>query len=262
MSFRSILFTLGIYFSISNSSHGQADYLSECYSENATNPIARAYVLYKKRVWREIYLDEKQNRPCFIRGKEISKVIIDAVRKEALIPYKNDGLLEVMPISEFLKNLLIPGETDPLKATDHEFFPGEVSTLSLVENVIFNKITSKKEYDIESIQLIVPGSKNHPTYLDHPIATFKYKDLLAYFSTLPFEEVCWYNMSNTAETLTWMDAFSLRLFGSKIVKTENLDDANLDELYQNASPDGEALDLSQKVATKIDLEYECFLSEY
>ncbi|WP_339044649.1 gliding motility protein GldN [Cardinium endosymbiont of Tipula unca] len=263
MSVRSILFTLGICFSIAvYPSYGQADLLSECYSENATNPIARAYILYKKRVWREIYLDEKQNRPCFIRGKEISKVIIDGVKKGVITPYKNDQLVEVMPMSEFLKNLLIAGEEDPSKATDHEFFPSEISTLSLVENVIFNKITSKKEYDIESIQLIIPGSKNPPTHLDHPIATFKYKDLLAYFSTLPFEAVCWYNMSNTAETLTWMDAFSLRLFGSKIVKIENLDDANLDELYQNINSDGEGVDLSQKIATKIDLEYEYFLSDY
>ncbi|TDG95751.1 gliding motility protein GldN [Cardinium endosymbiont of Culicoides punctatus] len=281
MSLRNLLFILSICLSFSfDASYGAEDELSnkeesvlpnggedallESYSKNATSAIPRAYVLYKKKVWREIYLDEKQNRPCFMRDKEISKVIIDGVKKGLLVPYKDDKLVEVMPMSAFLKNLLMDESEDASQdTTGHEFYGHDISTLCLVENVIFNKISSKKEYDIESIQLIVPSKKNYPFFqLDRPIATFKYKDLLAYFNKLPLEEVCWCNPSNTAETLTWMDAFSLRLFGGKIIKIETLDDANLDALYQDSYTKEIGPDASQKIAEKIDVEFEYLLYEY
>ncbi|WP_223245688.1 hypothetical protein [Cardinium endosymbiont of Bemisia tabaci] len=55
------------------------------------------------------------------------------------------------------------------------------------------------------------------------MATFKYKDVVAYFNTLPFESVCWYNRSNAAENLNWIDAFALRLFSSTVVKVDEGD---------------------------------------
>ncbi|MGI2298362.1 hypothetical protein ACRRVB_00845 [Candidatus Cardinium hertigii] len=53
--------------------------------------------------------------------------------------------------------------------------------------------------------------------------TFKYKDVVAYFNTLPFESVCWYNRSNAAENLNWIDAFTLILFDSTILKVDYSD---------------------------------------
>jgi len=120
----------------------------------------------------------------------------------------------MMDKKQFLKNLQI-------ESGNTEFYPIEMSLLRLVEHILFDKVTARQVYDIESIQLIVPG-KNHP-YLDHTIATFKYKDVVAYFSTLPFESVCWYNRSNTAENLSWIDTFTLRLFASTIVKVDDQD---------------------------------------
>lgn len=241
-------------------SYGRTDHLSQSYSPHATRPLARAYVLYARKVWRDIYLNEKQNGPCFMRGKEISKVIVDGVKNRLLLPYQDDTLTEVMSQPQFLKNLQIAGEE--AQSTPHEFFPREMSTLRLVEHVLFNKITARQEYDIESIQLIVPGSNNPPTYLDHTIATFKYKDVIDYFNKLPFESVCWYNTANAAENLTWIDAFALRLFASRIVKVGNLDDATVDELYEKKPGDRNGLIASQRLAVEIDVELEEFLSEY
>lgn len=253
---------LSVYASITCPSYGHTNPLAQNYHTHAMKPIARAYVLYARKVWREIYLDEKQNRPCFIRGKEISKAIINGVKNHLLTPYKDDTLMEIMPEHQFLKNLQLPEEDPSAQTTAHTFLPSQVSTLSLVEHLIFNKITAKQEYDIESIQLIVPGKKNPPTYLDHTIATFKYKDLVAYFNQLPFEDICWYNTTNTAESLTWVDAFTLRLFGSRIVKVQNLDDASVDELYEKVPGDGGGLIASQNLAVEIDIELKQFLSEY
>lgn len=257
MFLKKLFLPLFIWSSSIISSFGRTDHLSQSYSPHATRPLARAYVLYARKVWREIYLNEKQNSPYSMRGKEISKVIVDGAKNGLLVPYKNDTLEEIMPQAQFLKNLQIPGEDTP--NTAHEFFPNEISTLRLVEHVIFNKITARQEYDIESIQLIVPGRNNPPTYLDHTIATFKYKDLIDYFNKLPFELVCWYNTANAAENLTWVDAFALRRFGSRIVKVDNVDDATVDE---QTPGDSNGLIASQKLAEKIDIELDTFLSDY
>ncbi len=261
MSLRNYFLLLFISLSPTAASYGRTDHLSESYSPHATRPLARAYVLYARKVWREIYLDEKKNAPCFMPGKEISKVIVDGAKNKLLLPYTDDTLTEIMSEAQFVKNLQISAE-DGSANTAHEFFPKQISTLRLAEHVIFNKITARQEYDIESIQLIVPGKNNPPTYLDRTIATFKYKDVIDYFNKLPFESVCWYNTANAAEHLTWIDAFSLRLFGSRIVKVANLDDATVNELYEKQPGDPNGLMASQKLAVEIDVEFEEFLSDY
>ncbi|TSJ81461.1 MAG: gliding motility protein GldN [Candidatus Cardinium sp.] len=262
MSLNKPFFILLIGLSSATPSFGRTDHLSESYSPHATRPIARAYILYAKKVWRDIYLNEKKNGPCFMRGKEISKVIVDGVKNGLLVPYTDDTLTEIMPQPQFLKNLQIPGEDPSSSTLIHEFFPKEISILRLAEHVIFNKVTARQEYDIESIQLIVPGRNNPPTYLDHTIATFKYKDLIDYFNKLPFESICWYNTANAAESLTWIDAFALRLFGSRIIKVGNVDDATVDELYEKKPGDPGGLMASQRLAIEIDVDIEGDFSEH
>ncbi|WP_342265625.1 gliding motility protein GldN [Cardinium endosymbiont of Philonthus spinipes] len=260
MSLQKYLLLLYIGLTATPPCYGRTDHLSQSYSPHATRPLARAYILYARKVWREIYLNEKQNSPCFMRGKEISKIIIDGVKNGVLVPYTDDTLEAVMPQAQFLKSLQLSGEEG--QTTPHEFFPREIATLRLVEHIIFNKITARQEYDIEAIQLIVPGRNNPPTHLDHTIATFKYKDVIDYFNKLPFESICWYNAANPAENLTWIDAFTLRLFGSRIVKVGNTEDATIDELYEEKPGDGKGLIASQKLAEELDVDMEGFLSEY
>ncbi|WP_419241751.1 gliding motility protein GldN [Cardinium endosymbiont of Nabis limbatus] len=262
MSLKKRFFILWTWLSAIAPSYGRTDHLSQSYSPHGARPIARAYILYAKKVWRDIYLNEKQNGPCFMRGKEISKVIVEGVKNELLVPYVDETLAEIMPQAAFLKNLQISGEDASASNTVHEFFPREIAILRLVEHVIFNKITARQEYDIESIQLIVPGKNNPPTYLDHTIATFKYKDVIDYFNKLPFESVYWYNTANAAENLTWIDAFALRLFGSRIIKVDNIDDATVDELYGHTPGDGNGLIASQQLAIEIDINKEYDLFEY
>lgn len=183
MSIHNYLFVLLLFFSSTHLSYGH--YLSKSYNPHSIRPIDRAYVLYAKKVFRDILLSVEQNSPCFIPGKEISKVLVDGVKSGLLLPYQDDTLTTVMDKKQFLKNLQIESGNSALQST--EFYPSEMSLLRLVEHILFDKITARQVYDIESIQLIIPGKNHPPTYLDHTIATFKYKDIVAYFSTLPFE---------------------------------------------------------------------------
>lgn len=64
--------------------------------------------VYKVRVWREMFLREKQNKGFFARGNEVTGIIIQAVKSgEIARVYKNDSLSEksVYTKDEFLQNM-------------------------------------------------------------------------------------------------------------------------------------------------------------
>jgi hypothetical protein len=89
-----------------------ADFSAVMAQENR-NPNSRYdihpdYMMYKRKVWRRMDLREKQNKPFFAAGNEITRILINAVKDGRLYPYKNDSLKERMSKEEFLENLLTP----------------------------------------------------------------------------------------------------------------------------------------------------------
>ena len=105
-----------------------------------------------------------------------------------------------------------------------------MNILRLVEDVIFDKRRSRLYYDIQAIQIIVPGSKT-TTQVDEELGWFKYKDLERVFRNHPKKAV-WFNRLNTAQNKNFADAFLLRLFHGTIRKIENPDDETIFEIYQ------------------------------
>jgi len=61
--------------------------------------------MFRKTIWRAIDLREKQNRPMFSDGHEISRVIIDAVRRGELKHYKHDSLTSTFSPKEMASNM-------------------------------------------------------------------------------------------------------------------------------------------------------------
>jgi gliding motility associated protien GldN len=61
--------------------------------------------MFRKTIWRAIDLREKQNRPMFSDGKEISRVIIDAVNRGELQAYKNDSVTSTFSPKEMTENM-------------------------------------------------------------------------------------------------------------------------------------------------------------
>jgi len=79
-------------------------------NDNSVRPIPKYEQLYKKRVWRRMDLKEQQNKPFFAFNNEITKILIQEVKKGTLQPYVNDDSLKnKMPMEDFLKKLKIPG---------------------------------------------------------------------------------------------------------------------------------------------------------
>ena len=246
------------------------------YNKNSIDPIPEPHILFRRRIWREMYLKEKQNKPFFAREKEITKHVIDGVRQGVLVPYTDDSLTTEMTREQFFENLRLPQEaglsaeekalgftddagwgeekaSETLAAPEEEYFlPTEVTTLELMEDVIFDKVRSRLIHDIQTIKLVIPADK-FPTGLRKVVGTFKYKDLAAYFDNKPKEAV-WVNVRNNAGNIKLTEAFELGLFGSRIVKVENPDNASVEDIY-NKTPEAALLASQQLEEELIELEY-------
>lgn len=79
----------GLTISVSASAQEQATTAS---STGSKRPIPTSDQMFRKSIWRQIDLREKQNKPMFSEGKEISRIIIEAVKRGELQAYKNDSL--------------------------------------------------------------------------------------------------------------------------------------------------------------------------
>ena len=132
------------------------------------------------------------------------------------------------------------GVTPSAEATDYwalttqgsglEYLVGDISTIKLMEDMIFDRRRSRLYYDIQGVQLIVPGAKTTTT-LDQSIGWFKYKDLEKLFrNNIP--KAVWFNWQNTAQNKNFADAILLRLFHGSIYKVQNPDDETIDDTYR------------------------------
>lgn len=111
-----------------------------------------------------------------------------------------------------------------------DYLPRDMNILRLVEDVIFDRRRSVLKYDIQAIQIIIPGSKTS-TQVDEELGWFKYKDLEKVFRNHP-QKAVWFNRQNTAQNKNFADAILLRLFHGTIRKIENPDDETIFEIYQ------------------------------
>jgi len=262
-----------------NASAQEADLDSEdAYNPHSVAPVPEAHKLFSRKVWREIHLKEKQNSPFFAQDKEITKVIIDGVREGVLTPYSEEDFAQEMTTEEFWDRLKLPEEghsaagdgaegfTDDGWGDEGEkgtaasknvhgadyFLPREITILELIEDRIFDKVRSVLVHDIQAIKLIIPADK-FETGLRREVGVFRYKDLAQYFDSLG-DKAGWINVNNSARNLKFTDAFTLRLFSSKLVKVENPAGARLEDIYEDPRK------ASEEWERKLQ-EEECFLWE-
>ena len=121
-----------------------------------------------------------------------------------------------------------------------DYLPRQMYQMRLMEDVIFDKRRSRLYYDIQALQIIVPGAET-TTQVDEYIGWFKYKDLEKVFRNHP-QTAIWFNRQNTAQNKNFADAFLLRLFKGSIWKIENPADFTIYDVYRgNGRPYKEAV---------------------
>lgn len=252
----SLLVTAAISVGMSQESEGYVN-------PNSVRGVHSSDIMYKKSILRQLDLREKQNKSLFSRNKEITRIIIDAVKEGKLKIYATDSLDKGRSLTkeEFLENIKIPNQeaemteeekqfqqanaanaandpfasTDQVAATGPAFFePKDLFLLQITEDFLFDKQRSRAYWDIQAIQIIVPSELNQK--VDLPAGTFKYKDLVEVFKKDP--RALWFNPENDQEHRNMADAFDLRLFSSYLVKVSNPDDAYLADIYNTNEKEG------------------------
>ena len=105
----------GLSLSLTVSAQEQATTAS---STGSHRPIPPSDQMFRKSIWRQVDLREKQNKPMFSEGKEISRVILEAVKRGELQAYKNDSLTSTYTPTEVTGNMSYADET--VKLSDEE----------------------------------------------------------------------------------------------------------------------------------------------
>ena len=284
------IFVLFVLLSISSvdNTYAQAE-VSNGYNPLSLRQVHESYLMWKRTLWRRVDLKEKQNKPFFAMNRELSKIIISAVERGVLIPYRSDSVNDanVMSREDFLINIQQENldaeddfddggfEDDPFAAaieddpfaTDEEevetgpiFIPNrEFSIFEIKEDLYFDRIHSRIYFDIQSISMYLPGDSFYNlTGVEKPVASFRFIDLYNLFKSMP-KEAIWFNDSNIAQHKNLGDAFLLRLFKGIIVKVANADDVRVSELYAKSRKDG--IMASFKVEQDL-MEWEANLWEY
>ena len=275
--------TAGLTLSVAASAQEQATTAS---SNGSYRPIPNSDIMFRKTILRAIDLREKQNKPMFSEQKEISRVIIDAVKRGELQAYRNDSLTSTFTPAEVTGNMSYAeasaGLSDEEKAAgfsdesvddwgapktkkgaksvaakpaappSYEYRYKDLYQMELKEDMIFDKKRSRMYHDIKTITLLVPSTLSANTSgIEKPIGTFKYSDLVKVFRNNP-DKAIWFNSQNDAQHKNLADAFELWLFNSYIVKVSNPNDARLDEIYGGQQ---QGILASQQAAADL-IEYE------
>src|SRR5688572_25461350 len=111
-----------------------------------------------------------------------------------------------------------------------EYLVGDMSNIHMMEDIIFDRRRSRLYYDIQAMEIIIPGAKTM-TGIDVSLGWFKYKDLEKLFRN-NIRKAVWFNWQNTAQNKNFADAILLRLFHGSIYKVQNPDDETLDDTYR------------------------------
>ncbi len=245
------------------------------YNMHSIHPVHESQVMYKRMLWWRMDLKEKINLPFYSQNGELPRILISAVKAGLLFPYENDSLTRRMSKEKFLENLKLPeeggglteeekamgfgddtssdwgadtsdwgggesttgGEQQPAAAaTALEFNPRDFSIFEIREDWFFDRNRSRMYHDIQAFTMLLPADKN-PALYEKPIASFRYKDLVQLFRSMP-DEAVWYNTQNMAEHRNMADAFELRLFSAALIKYSNPKDARIVEIYEKSRKEG------------------------
>lgn len=218
-------------------------------------PLRENDVMWKKRVWREIDIREKQNMAFRYPGDDNTgggyfiEVILDAIKKGKIKAYSNlDDHFSTALTKKQVEEILI-GEPDTVMVEDpitgeikmvisrREFDPDKISKYRLKEDWMFDRNLGRMVVRIIGIAPIKDIiDENTGNYRASQAVFWLYypemRPMLAQYEV--------FNPENDVARMTWDDYFENRFFSSKIIKTSNPFDmsyrdrrmSNLEALYE------------------------------
>jgi gliding motility associated protien GldN len=207
-------------------------------------PLREDDIIWKKRVWREIDVRQKQNMPFIYPGDENTgggsfiEILIDAVKKgkmAAFSPY-DDRFTTPFTKAEIMDQL--SGKVDSvmiedietgemkLKVTRTEFNPNSITKYRLKEDIIFDRNLGRKVTRIVGLAPLLDKTSSSGEYMGTAVFFWLYypeiRDVLAQYEV--------FNPDNDVARMTWDDYFEGRFFASYIIKVSNPFDARLQDI--------------------------------
>jgi len=192
-------------------------------------------ILWKKRVWREIDIREKQNVAFRYAGDENTgggmfiEILIDALKKGKIKGYKtfDDHFSAQMTKEDIMETTAGKVDTqivqDPITGvektiiTPRDFNPEEITKFRLKEDWIFDRNQGQMVVRIVGLAPVVDVYNDQHVYLASKAMFWLYypdiRGLLAQYEVV--------NPMNDLARYTWDEFFESRQFSSKITKVSN-----------------------------------------
>src|SRR5690606_14484025 len=201
--------------------------------------------MFKISVWRRIDLRERYNLPFYgsgdIKNDGIIGNIYNAVVDHSLEVFADEDFTTPLSIKEFQTNFWIAINGDSI-------FVKDLYYLDFMEEFLFDKHRSQVIFDVKYIELVMPSETNANAGQE-TIAFIRFKDFYDHFKNHPSAR--WFNFKNSANNLTYGQAFDLRLFRSVVRKYTNPDGALIADLVDPDSPNPEL----QAYVNSLEFEY-------
>ena len=99
------VFSAGVLFSLAATAQPGAETAYTVSTTGSVKNIPNSDQLFRKSIWRMLDLREKQNQPMFSQGREISRVLIEAVKRGELQAYRSDSLTSTFSIKQVVANM-------------------------------------------------------------------------------------------------------------------------------------------------------------
>lgn len=201
-------------------------------------------VMWKKRVWREIDVRQKQNMPFIYPGDENTgggsfiEILIDAVKRGKIMayssmddrfttPFTKDQIMDVLvgkPDTIYIENPET-GERE-MKISRTDFNPNAITKFRIKEDVIFDRNLGRRVTRIIGLAPLLDKKSSSGEFIGSgPFFWLYYPDIR---DVLAQYEV--FNPENDVARMTWDDYFEGRFFASYIYKVSNPFDARFKDL--------------------------------
>ena len=200
----------------------------------AWQPIREADLMWKKRVWREISVLEKQNHAFTYAGDEHTgggmfiEILIDAINSGKVVAYSSDDdRFTALLTKEQLREQIFPKKdstyvidvdgTETLRIVEHDFDPLSIAKYRIKEDWLFDRNTGQMVSRIIGIAPVVDVYDDQHQYRGSKVMFWlHYPDIRGLLAS--YEAV---NPDNDMQRTTWDDLFESRLFGSRITKVSD-----------------------------------------
>ena len=208
-------------------------------------------IKFYKRIWRVIDLTDSLNKIFASPGETMMSIIMEAIKAEKIIPYKDEGFRARLTYNQVMKafsdSSIVPvidsltGEQTGTRAVFNPFNPDSITKFELKEDIFFDKVRGRTITQIvglapirkvKSSEGVVLGEQ-HPFYLYFP----QCRNLFA------GKEI--YDTQRDIYNISYDDIFASRNFTTYIVKESNPADLRIRDKY----PDDDA---QKKEADRIE----------